>query len=217
LLNAYQLVGHNTASVVTATAQTVVMVIMVWLVAEIDGIELWWGFPMSCLLVLVLQMLFTYVRSRMAHSAVSPLTLIPEKTSGKTFDRSVNYKSDDVYAALNEIDGFLKDSGVDHSVRFEVNLCCEELVTNIASHSTGRVIQHSFDVHINISDEGIYVTIKDAGRPFDPMRAGKMADKNIGSKDNEHLGLRLVTNIIPDITYKYMYGQNTVFLFRKAA
>jgi len=217
LLNAYQLVGHNTASVVTATAQTVVMVIMVWLVAEIDGIELWWGFPMSCLLVLVLQMLFTYVRSRMAHSAVSPLTLIPEKPGGNTLDRSVNYQSDDVYAALNEIDGFLKDSGVDHSVRFEVNLCCEELMTNIASHSTGRVIQHSFDVHINISDEGIYVTIKDAGRPFDPMRAGKMADKNIGSKDNEHLGLRLVTNIIPDITYKYMYGQNTVFLFRKAA
>ena len=70
---------------------------------------------------------------------------------------------------------------------------------------------------LHISDEGIYVTIKDAGRPFDPMRAGKMADKNIGSKDNEHLGLRLVTNIIPDITYKYMYGQNTVFLFRKAA
>ena len=41
-----------------------------------------------------------------------------------------------------------------------------------------------------------------------------MADKNIGSKDFQHLGLRLVTNIIPDISDKFMYGQNTVFIHR---
>ena len=29
------------------------------------------------------------------------------------------------------------------------------------------------------------------------------------------LGRRLVTNIIPDITYKYMYGQNTIFIWKK--
>jgi hypothetical protein len=46
------------------------------------------------------------------------------------------------------------------------------------------------------------------------MLAGKMADENIGKKEYQHLGLRLVTNIIPDITYKYMYGQNTVFIHR---
>ena len=43
-----------------------------------------------------------------------------------------------------------------------------------------------------------------------------MADEHIGTQDNEHMGLRLVTNIIPDITYKYMYGQNTIFLWKKA-
>ena len=37
-------------------------------------------------------------------------------------------------------------------------------------------------------------------------------DKKDDAKDNEHMGLRLVTSIIPDITYKYMYGQNTVFI-----
>ena len=39
-----------------------------------------------------------------------------------------------------------------------------------------------------------------------------MAAPNIGTEGNEHMGLRLVTSIIPDITYKYMYGQNTVFI-----
>lgn len=43
----------------------------------------------------------------------------------------------------------------------------------------------------------------------------EMADEHIGTQDNEHMGLRLVTNIIPDITYKYMYGQNTIFIWKK--
>jgi len=216
LLNAYQLVGHQVASAVTATLQTVFMVVMVWVVAEVEGIELWWGFAIGCTLVLLAQLLFTFVSSRMARGEVSSLTLIPQTNKGYTFDRSVTYQPDDVYAALNEMDAFLKSTVADHSVRFEVNLCCEELMTNIASFTTSRVASHSFDVHICVNDEGIYVTIKDAGRPFDPIRAGKMADANIGAKEHEHLGLRLVTNIIPDITYKYMYGQNTVFIYRKS-
>ena len=215
LLNAYQLVGHNAASVVTATAQTVCMVVMVWVVAEIDGIELWWGFAAGTVLVLLCQLVFTYVRSKTSKTEISPLTLIPENPMGYTFDRSVTYKTDDVYTALSEIDAFLNESSVEYSIRFEVNLCCEELMTNIAAHSSGHVTQRSFDVHITVSDEGIFVTIKDAGRPFDPMQAGKMADENIGKEDYQHLGLRLVTNIIPDITYKYMYGQNTVFIYRQ--
>ena len=43
-------------------------------------------------------------------------------------------------------------------------------------------------------------------------KSGKMSDENIGKEEYKHLGLRLVTNIIPDISYKYMYGQNTVFI-----
>lgn len=93
-----------------------------------------------------------------------------------------------------------------------INLCCEELMTNIAGYSSGKVVQHSFDVHIDVNQDEVLVSLKDAGRPFDPITAGKMSDKHIGAKDYEHLGLRLVTNIIPDITYKYMYGQNTVFI-----
>jgi anti-sigma regulatory factor (Ser/Thr protein kinase) len=69
-------------------------------------------------------------------------------------------------------------------------------------------------VHLCINKEGLYVTLKDAGKPFDPIKSGKMSDENIGKEEYKHLGLRLVTNIIPDISYKYMYGQNTVFIHK---
>ncbi|MBQ4380337.1 MAG: ATP-binding protein [Bacteroidaceae bacterium] len=215
LLSTYQLLGHEKTSVITATAQTVFMVITVWITAEVEGIELWWGFAVGCIMVLVLQICNSFIQSRLQHNTISSITMIPNDLGGHTFDRSVNYDEKEVGLVLNEIDKFLKESGVDKQSLFEVNLCCEELMTNIARHSVGSILKHTFDVHIYINDEGIFVTLKDAGKPFDPIKAGKMADKNIGSKEHPYLGLRLVTNIIPDISYKYMYGENTVLICRK--
>ena len=212
LMNAYQLVGHNKISITTATAQTVLMIFMVWAFADIEHIELWWGFACGCFAVLIIQLFFTYIFSRLNHQGVSSLTMIPLKLNSSTFDHSVSYKMEDVYEALHDIDRFLKSVPVDSDTLFRINLCCEELMTNIAGYSSGKVVQHSFDVHIDVNQDEVLVSLKDAGRPFDPITAGKMSDKHIGAKDYEHLGLRLVTNIIPDITYKYMYGQNTVFI-----
>ena len=215
LLSTYQILGHEKTSVITATAQTAMLVVGVWFVANLEGIELWWGFVGACALVLLFQLGYTYARSHMYHVPISPLTMIPQTSTGLTYDRSVHYKLDDVYDTLNDIDTFLKDAKVSSSTLFDLNICCEELMTNIAQHSKGRIIQQTFDVHLHVNNDGVFVTLKDAGRPFDPVKAGKMADKNIGTEGHEHMGLRLITQIIPDINYKFMYGQNTVFIWKK--
>jgi anti-sigma regulatory factor (Ser/Thr protein kinase) len=215
LLSTYQILGHEKTSVITATAQTAMLVVGVWFVANLEGIELWWGFVGACALVLLFQLGYTYARSHMYHAPISPLTMIPQTSTGLTYDRSVYYKLDDVYDTLNDIDTFLKDAKVSSSTLFDLNICCEELMTNIAQHSKGRIIQQTFDVHLHVNNDGVFVTLKDAGRPFDPVKAGKMADKNIGTEGHEHMGLRLIIQIIPDINYKFMYGQNTVFIWKK--
>ena len=215
LLSTYQILGHEKTSVITATAQTAMLVVGVWFVANLEGIDLWWGFVGACAIVLLFQLGYTYARSHMYHVPISPLTMIPQTSTGLTYDRSVHYKLDDVYDTLNDIDTFLKDAKVSSSTLFDLNICCEELMTNIAQHSKGRVIQQTFDVHLHVNNDGVFVTLKDAGRPFDPVKAGKMADKNIGTEGHEHMGLRLITQIIPDINYKFMYGQNTVFIWKK--
>ena len=215
LLSTYQILGHEKTSVITATAQTAMLVVGVWFVANLEGIELWWGFVGACAIVLLFQLGYTYARSHMYHAPISPLTMIPQTSTGLTYDRSVYYKLDDVYDTLNDIDTFLKDAKVSSSTLFDLNICCEELMTNIAQHSKGRIIQQTFDVHLHVNNDGVFVTLKDAGRPFDPVKAGKMADKNIGTEGHEYMGLRLITQIIPDINYKFMYGQNTVFIWKK--
>jgi len=215
LLSTYQIIGYEKTSVVTATAQTLMLVVGVAVAARMEGVELWWGFAIGCILVLLFQLSYTTMRSRINKTLISPLTMIPQQTEGFTFDRSVDYNLDHVYATLNEIDMFLKTSKVAPSTVFDINVCCEELMSNIAQHSKGKITNETFDVHLHVDSDGVFVTLKDAGKPFDPIKAGKMADDKIGTKDYEYMGLRLVTNIIPDITYKFMYGQNTVFIWKR--
>ena len=85
-------------------------------------------------------------------------------------------------------------------------------MTNIAKHSHGHIVHHSFDVHIYSDDESTWVALKDGGKPFNPLLAGKMADPDIGKEGCEHLGLRLINNIVDNISYKYMYGLNIVLI-----
>jgi len=96
---------------------------------------------------------------------------------------------------------------------FRLNLCCEELMTNIAQHSQGHVVHHSFDVHIYSDDKGTCVALKDGGKPFNPLIVGKRLTPDLSSKEGcEGLGLCLINNLVENISYKYMYGLNIVLL-----
>jgi anti-sigma regulatory factor (Ser/Thr protein kinase) len=86
-------------------------------------------------------------------------------------------------------------------------------MTNIAQHSQGHIVHHSFDVHIYSDDEDTCVALKDGGKPFNPLFSRKMPEPDISSKEGgEHLGLRLINNLVENISYKYMYGLNIVLI-----
>ena len=85
-------------------------------------------------------------------------------------------------------------------------------MTNIAEHSTGHIVHHSFDVHVFVRDQHVRVALKDGGRPFDPVKAGRAATTDLVGDDMPNLGLRIATNIVTDISYKYMYGLNIVLI-----
>lgn len=208
----YQVLELAKLNVVVTVGQLVVMVLTLWLLSVYAPDYFWWGFPLSAFLFVVVQFVNSYIAYLKTHGALSPLTLVPYSTGGRSLDCSVRYQSDDVFSVLHQLDDFLKQSGINPSSIFKLNLCCEELMTNISNHSTGRVTHHSFDLYAYVDDGTAYVTLKDAGRPFNPLLAGKMADSHIGQEGYQHLGLRLVNSIIDDISYQYMYGLNVVFL-----
>lgn len=213
LVAVYQVLDQILLSVICAVGQLATIVLGIWLFAAYQPLLIWWGFPVAGFLFLMGQLLLSFIYSRRQCCRVSSLNLIPYSEGGRTFDSSVHYQSDEVYTVLRNIDAFLQESKLSKDDKFCLNLCCEELMTNIAQHSQGHIVHHSFDVHIYSDDEDTCVALKDGGKPFNPLFSRKMPEPDISSTEgSEHLGLRLINNLVENISYKYMYGLNIVLI-----
>lgn len=201
----FQILEYRMLSTLLAVGQLLIMVFVVWMFSIWWPQQLWWAFPLSAFLLITAQLATTFI-IHLSHKEASPLTLIPADESGRSMDLSCNYKMQDLEIAMAAVRQFLEDNKLDNSLQMYAHICCEELMKNIVEHSKGRVKKHSFDMHLRIMDEVIYLVVKDAGQPFNPV---KYIENPMSGYD--HLGLKLVAGISPSITYKYMYGQNILF------
>ena len=212
LRSLYQIIGFRGMSMILSIAQLVAMVVCVWMLAMVSPDMLWWGFPVSGIILLLVTILFSWQKHRQ-QPQLAVMTLIPQTAGGKSLNFSVRLTQEDVRNALAEIKTFLKASRVSDSTIFNIRLCCEELLNNLIDYAVEKSKdKHFADIHIRLTDTQVSVLLKDDGRPFNPVFKNKeLRDKNADT-DYEHLGLRLVTGESSSINYQYRYDQNMVFL-----
>ena len=202
----YQILGYWLLSVVMSIVQMGGMILFVGLLAWIRPEWLWWGFPVSGLVLLAVYWVATCVIHHRNPDA-QVMTLLPQAADAQSLNFSVKYQNEDVQQALENISTFLESCDIEPATSFQINLCCEELMYNIVTYAVNKdVDKHLFDVHIVCLKETVSVLIKDDGKPFNPILT------NVSfNEDGDGLGLALV-NTIADIKYKFMYNQNVVFL-----
>jgi putative MATE family efflux protein len=220
LRSLYQIIGFRGMSMILSITQLLAMVICVWLLALVSPDMLWWGFPVSGIILLMVTVAFSWQKHRQ-QPQLAMMTLIPQTAGGKSLNFSVRLTREDVRGALAEIKTFLKASQVSDSTIFNIRLCCEELLNNIIDYAVEKYKdKHFADIHIRLTEAQVSVLLKDDGRPFNPVFKNKelREKKEVRSEevkvdtDYEHLGLLLVTGESSSINYKYMYDQNMVFL-----
>ena len=202
----YQILGYWLLSVVMSIVQMGGMILFVGLLAWIRPEWLWWGFPVSGLVLLAVYWVATCVIHHRNPDA-QVMTLLPQAADAQSLNFSVKYQNEDVQQALENISTFLESCDIEPATSFQINLCCEELMYNIVTYAVNKdADKHLFDVHIVCLKETVSVLIKDDGKPFNPILT------NVSfNEDGDGLGLALV-NTIADIKYKFMYNQNVVFL-----
>ena len=202
----YQILGYWLLSVVMSIVQMGGMILFVGLLAWIRPEWLWWGFPVSGLVLLAVYWVATCVIHHRNPDA-QVMTLLPQAADAQSLNFSVKYQNEDVQQALENISTFLESCDIEPATSFQINLCCEELMYNIVTYAVNKdPDKHLFDVHIVCLKETVSVLIKDDGKPFNPILT------NVSfNEDGDGLGLALV-NTIADIKYKFMYNQNVVFL-----
>ena len=212
LRSLYQIIGFRGMSMILSIAQLVAMVVCVWMLAMVSPDMLWWGFPVSGIILLLVTILFSWQKHRQ-QPQLAVMTLIPQTAGGKSLNFSVRLTQEDVRNALAEIKTFLKASRVSDSTIFNIRLCSEELLNNLIDYAVEKSKdKHFADIHIRLTDTQVSVLLKDDGRPFNPVFKNKELREKNADTDYEHLGLRLVTGESSSIHYQYRYDQNMVFL-----
>lgn len=212
LRSLYQIIGFRGMSMILSIAQLVAMVVCVWMLAMVSPDMLWWGFPVSGIILLLVTILFSWQKHRQ-QPQLAVMTLIPQTAGGKSLNFSVRLTQEDVRNALAEIKTFLKASQVSDSTIFNIRLCCEELLNNLIDYAVEKSKdKHFADIHIRLTDTQVSVLLKDDGRPFNPVFKNKELREKNADTDYEHLGLLLVTGESSSINYQYRYDQNMVFL-----
>lgn len=203
LANVYQMLGYLVLTPVVILTFPLVLIPNLYFWSGCIGPDyLWWAFPGTGLIVLSVTFVITELfRARKRNLSV--LTLVSTDNVEKSLDVSVKANREGVTGILPEISTFLSSLELDKKRVLSSNICLEEIMLNILDHGGKRMSDHYFDVHICSLQGKLHISIKDDGIPFNPLST---------TIEQRHIGLNLVHGFCEKIEYKYMYGQNMIFL-----
>ena len=203
LANVYQMLGYLALTPLIVLTFPLVLIPSMYVWGDMgDGSLIWYAFPESGLLVLLLAFVITEV-IRFRKKDVAHLTLVPTKDVENCYDISVEANRESMAASLANLDTYLAGLGIGSELQLAVRHCIEEVTLNIVEHSGKNMEHHYFDIHTNFMDGVLEVIVKDDGRAFDPVA---LPEEERGS------GLKILHGLCSNIDYKFMYGQNLTIM-----
>lgn len=203
LANVYQMLGYLVLTPIVILTFPLTLIPNLYFWSGCIGQEyLWWAFPATGLIVLLLTFAITEI-FRAKKRNLSILTLVSTENVEHSLNISVKANREGVSEVLPEVSSFLSSLELDKKRVLSSNLCIEEIMLNIVEHGGERMSVHYFDLHICSLQGKLHISIKDDGIPFNPIST---------AIEQRRIGLNLVHGFCEKIEYKYMYGQNMIFL-----
>lgn len=192
---AYQFYEHNGLAMYIALSKAILPMLGFWAFAVWLPEFVWWGFLAGMIVVGIILLPIT-ANERRKNRLNSPILLIPLQAESEVFDISIPAEVKRINDATDGIVGFAIAKGATTSTANYAALCCEELIKNIAEHSTA----HFIDVRALVSDGKVSVSLHDDGKAFNPIE----------TETKDQIGLSLVRKVSSDIKYEYLFNQNMV-------
>ncbi len=120
---------------------------------------------------------------------------------------------DEIEIILEAVEYFGEQEDWDPALTFKVKLAIEELGINVVNH--GRIDKiPEIEIVVNSSLEKLTITIKDDGRPFDPLHDAPEPDLTSALEDRPigGLGIHFVREMMDEMTYRHEGGKNCLAL-----
>jgi anti-sigma regulatory factor (Ser/Thr protein kinase) len=112
-------------------------------------------------------------------------------------------------ALCQHLNKFGQVTGLSEACITDVNICLDELFTNIVSYGFENDLAHIIRFTIHLDNEVLTLIIEDEGIPFNPLEKkdpeipADLIDARIGG-----LGIHIVRKLMDDIRYNRKQGRN---------
>lgn len=114
---------------------------------------------------------------------------------------------------IPHIVNFIKESGsslqLSSDTIMRISLAIEEAVVNVINHASDNTERQEIRLRLNVSTDQLCFTLVDDGPPFNPLSKEEMWIA-LSCEQNflEKLGLCLIRQIMDEVTYEYVNGNN---------
>ncbi|MGD8739291.1 MAG: ATP-binding protein [Desulfobacterales bacterium] len=112
-------------------------------------------------------------------------------------------------ALSKHLNKFGRLTGLSEACITDVNICLDELFTNIVSYGFEDDLAHIIRFAMDLDNQVLTLSIEDEGVPFNPLEKkdpevpADLIDVRIGG-----LGIHIVRKLMDDIRYKRKHGKN---------
>ena len=121
-------------------------------------------------------------------------------------------------ALRQHVETFGQMVGLAENCLFEVNLCLDELFTNIVSYGFRDNRQHLIRFTIQMDNNVLTLDVEDGGMPFNPLEKPEpRIPIDPGNIKIGGLGIHLVKKLTDDICYQRNRGKNHLTLKKSVA
>ena len=96
----------------------------------------------------------------------------------------------------------LSGRGLTSDEVFAIELCLEEAITNVAIHAARGRDDVTVEVELEFADGAAVMTVRDNGRPFDPLAVEpRPASRNLEKAEVGGRGIQLIRAFAQDLRY----------------
>lgn len=212
MANHFQMIGRIALSPILILMIPVFLLSLMKLFALLDPSPdttrhtplLWYAFPVSSGIVFLCAFLVSeIIRFKERPTPLTLLTLLPLNSSDQIHELSIPNDETHFNQTIGNLKDIISQFYMDEKRINQIANSVEELLLNTLQHSGIKDNGHYSDIRFIKTDDRFTVSLKYEGRTFNPL---------LLNADNRKLGLNIVFGLSDEVDYKYMYGQNMVYL-----
>jgi anti-sigma regulatory factor (Ser/Thr protein kinase) len=143
------------------------------------------------------------IRFRERSIPMTHLTLLPLTNSDRLYETSLRNEKSSFIQFIESIPDVLSHFDLGKEQQNRISNGVEETLLNTIQHSGIEGNGHYSDVRFVQHKDSLTVSMKYEGRPFNPLTI---------DEEKKKIGMKIMFGRIDEVDYKYMYGQNMMYL-----